>query len=120
MGGKTVNNNNNNNNNYTQKCVSAQNRLQWQHTAQHNTAQQHNTTQHSTAQHSTTHHSTTQHSTTQHNTPHVSILTLHKNAEFNKVDNPLHWVSPSNPSQPSDAMWRHTFHLSLICMSFAQ
>jgi hypothetical protein len=25
-----------------------------------------------------------------------------------------------NPFQPSDAMWRHTFHLSLICMSFAQ
>jgi hypothetical protein len=24
-----------------------------------------------------------------------------------------------NPFQPSDAMWRHTFHLSLICMSFA-
>jgi hypothetical protein len=25
-----------------------------------------------------------------------------------------------NPLQPSDAIWRHTFHLSLICMSFAQ
>jgi hypothetical protein len=25
-----------------------------------------------------------------------------------------------NPFQPSDAIWRHTFHLSLICMSFAQ
>jgi hypothetical protein len=25
-----------------------------------------------------------------------------------------------NPFQHSDAMWRHTFHLSLICMSFAQ
>jgi hypothetical protein len=25
-----------------------------------------------------------------------------------------------NPFQPSDAMWCHTFHLSLICMSFAQ
>jgi hypothetical protein len=24
-----------------------------------------------------------------------------------------------NPFQASDAMWRHTFHLSLICMSFA-
>jgi hypothetical protein len=24
-----------------------------------------------------------------------------------------------NPSQPNDAMWRHTFHLPLICMSFA-
>jgi hypothetical protein len=23
-----------------------------------------------------------------------------------------------NPFQPSDAMWRHTFHLSLICTSF--
>jgi hypothetical protein len=23
------------------------------------------------------------------------------------------------PFQPSDAMWRHAFHLSLICMSFA-
>jgi hypothetical protein len=25
-----------------------------------------------------------------------------------------------NHFQPSDAMWRHTFRLSLICMSFAQ
>jgi hypothetical protein len=25
-----------------------------------------------------------------------------------------------NPFQPSDAMWCHTFHLFLICMSFAQ
>jgi hypothetical protein len=24
-----------------------------------------------------------------------------------------------NPFQPTDAMWRHTFHLSLICLSFA-
>jgi hypothetical protein len=24
-----------------------------------------------------------------------------------------------NPFQPSDAKWRHTFHLSLTCMSFA-
>jgi hypothetical protein len=24
-----------------------------------------------------------------------------------------------NPSQPSDAMWHHNFHLSLLCMSFA-
>jgi hypothetical protein len=29
-------------------------------------------------------------------------------------------VSSVNPFQPIDAMWRHTFHLSLICMSFAQ
>jgi hypothetical protein len=25
-----------------------------------------------------------------------------------------------NPFKPSDAMWRHTFHLSSICMPFAQ
>ena len=25
-----------------------------------------------------------------------------------------------NPFQPSDAMWHHTLHLSLICMSFVQ
>jgi hypothetical protein len=25
-----------------------------------------------------------------------------------------------NPFQPNDAMWRHTFHLSLTSMSFAQ
>jgi hypothetical protein len=25
-----------------------------------------------------------------------------------------------NPFQPSDAKWRHIFHLSLICVSFAQ
>jgi hypothetical protein len=25
-----------------------------------------------------------------------------------------------NYFQPSDAMWHHTFHLSLICTSFAQ
>ena len=30
------------------------------------------------------------------------------------------WVERINPFQPSDAMWHHTFHLSLICMSFAQ
>jgi hypothetical protein len=24
-----------------------------------------------------------------------------------------------DPFQPSDAMWRRTFHLSLVCMSFA-
>jgi hypothetical protein len=35
------------------------------------------------------------------------------------------WIAQSvndevNPSQPSDVMWRHTLHLSLICMSFAQ
>jgi hypothetical protein len=25
-----------------------------------------------------------------------------------------------HPFQPTDATWRHTFHLSLICLSFAQ
>jgi hypothetical protein len=30
-----------------------------------------------------------------------------------------HHIVLVNPFQPSDAMCHHTFHLSLICMSFA-
>jgi hypothetical protein len=39
---------------------------------------------------------------------------------FNINRNFVTSTSELNPFQPSDAMWRHTFHLSLICMSFAQ
>jgi len=30
------------------------------------------------------------------------------------------WKDNINPFQPNDAIWHHTFHLPLICMSFAQ